>query len=187
MKIKEVIVVEGKDDTIRIKQAVQADTIETNGSAVSEETLRKIERANEKRGVIIFTDPDYPGQRIRTIISKRIPGCKHAFLSRTEAKGKENESLGIEHASNEAIQEALAAVKTEYKEPPGEAIAYQDLIDAGLIAGNGARKRREKLGILLRIGYCNGKQLYHRLTIFHVTEEEFRDAMEQVLQEENNE
>lgn len=41
MKIKEIIVVEGRDDTVAIKRAVDADTIETNGSAVNEETIEK--------------------------------------------------------------------------------------------------------------------------------------------------
>ncbi len=35
MKIKEIIVVEGKDDTTAVRQAVNADTIETNGSAIN--------------------------------------------------------------------------------------------------------------------------------------------------------
>lgn len=35
MKIKEIIVVEGKDDTAAVQRAVDADTIETNGSAPS--------------------------------------------------------------------------------------------------------------------------------------------------------
>ena len=34
MKINEFIVVEGKDDTERVKSAVDCDTIETNGSAI---------------------------------------------------------------------------------------------------------------------------------------------------------
>lgn len=34
MKINEFIVVEGKDDTERVKNAVDCDTIETNGSAL---------------------------------------------------------------------------------------------------------------------------------------------------------
>lgn len=186
MKIKEVIVVEGKDDTTRIKQAVDADTIETNGSAVSEETLVKIERAKEKRGVIIFTDPDYPGERIRKIISERIPGCKHAFIPKYEAKGKGQGSLGVEHASNHSIIKALQSLQTEYQQPFGEQITYQNLIDLGLVAGANARKRRERLGILLRIGYCNGKQLYKRLKVFCVTKKEFFLAMEKVLQEEKN-
>ena len=40
-KIKEIIVVEGKDDTVAIKRAVNADTIETNGSAVNESVLSR--------------------------------------------------------------------------------------------------------------------------------------------------
>lgn len=82
VKIKEVIVVEGRDDTAKVKQAVDADTIETNGSAIDNAILQQIKHAKEKRGVIIFTDPDYPGERIRRIIDERVPGCKHAFLDR---------------------------------------------------------------------------------------------------------
>lgn len=48
MKIKEIIVVEGKDDTVAIKRAVDADTIETNGSAINEETINKIRLAQKK-------------------------------------------------------------------------------------------------------------------------------------------
>ncbi|WP_425442097.1 toprim domain-containing protein, partial [Sediminibacillus massiliensis] len=53
-RIKEIIVVEGKDDTAKIKQAIDADTIETNGSAVNQEILDQIKHAQQKRGVIIF-------------------------------------------------------------------------------------------------------------------------------------
>lgn len=39
MQVKEVIVVEGRDDTQRIKLAVDADTIETNGSAIDRDVI----------------------------------------------------------------------------------------------------------------------------------------------------
>lgn len=54
MKIKEIIVVEGRDDTARIKLAVDADTIETNGSAIGDEVIRQIRLAQETRGVIVL-------------------------------------------------------------------------------------------------------------------------------------
>ena len=57
MKIKEIIVVEGKDDTVAIKRAVDADTIETNGSAIGDHVIEQVKLALQKRGVIIFTDP----------------------------------------------------------------------------------------------------------------------------------
>ena len=59
MKINEFIVVEGRDDTERVKTAVECDTIETNGSAINQDTLNVIRHAQETRGVIVLTDPDF--------------------------------------------------------------------------------------------------------------------------------
>lgn len=187
MKIKEIIVVEGKDDTVTIKRAVDADTIETNGSAVNEATIEKIQLAQQRRGVIVFTDPDFPGQRIRHIISEKVPDCKHAFLPKKEALAKNGKGLGIEHASPEAIREALKNVKQEIQEDYVEEIEWADLVHAGLIGGSQARKRREKLGLKLNIGYANGKQFHKRLKVFQITRDEFARALEKVLQEEPNE
>lgn len=185
-KVKEVIVVEGKDDTSKIKQAVDADTIETNGSAVNQATLTQIRHAREKRGVIIFTDPDFPGERIRHIVDQAVPGCKHAFLTKEEAKAKRDKGIGIEHASLSAIRQALESV---YELTPAyeSGISKEDLLVYGLLGGPKAKARRESLGKELRIGYTNGKQLLKRLSMFHITTEDFRHAMEKVVQEEKNE
>ncbi|WP_110114664.1 ribonuclease M5 [Bacillus sp. CGMCC 1.16541] len=185
MKIKEIIVVEGKDDTVAIQRAVNADTIETNGSAVSDETIEKIRLAQKKRGVIIFTDPDYPGQRIRNIITERVSGCKHAFLSKDEARPKSGKGIGVEHASLESIREALKAAQQEWINVEEE-ISKQDLLDVGLIGGTQAKERREKLGIVLKIGYANGKQLHKRLTMFQIPRAVFIEAIERINKEDVN-
>jgi|SRR5699024_6571675 len=184
MKIKEFIVVEGKDDTVTVKRAVNADTIETNGSAVDKEVIEKIKLAQATRGVIIFTDPDYPGQRIRSIISEQVPGCKHAFLPRKEAIAKRGKGLGVEHATPQAIREALENVYERIEEEFMSDITYDDLVIAGLIGGEKAKARREALGSILRIGYTNGKQLYKRLQMFHISIIQFEQAMRMILQEE---
>ncbi|WP_227397305.1 ribonuclease M5 [Jeotgalibacillus aurantiacus] len=186
MKLKEVIVVEGRDDTTAVKRAVDADTIETNGSAVSKSTLEKIRHAQEKRGVIILTDPDYPGQRIRQIVQEAVPGCRHAFIEKQDALRKKGRGLGVEHAAPEVIRQALkdAHVMTE---TPVEVITKEDLVTAGLIGGPKAKARREKLGAALKIGYVNGKQLYNRLMIFQISKEEFATALTRILQEEEHE
>ncbi len=185
MKIKEVIVVEGKDDTVAIKRAVDADTIETNGSAVNESVLQQIALAQERRGVIVLTDPDYPGERIRRIVSDRVPACKHAFLPKAEALSKKKDDLGVENASPEAIRYALKHAKVESLDHP-ELIEWQDLHAAGLIAGANAKKRRERLGALLHIGYANGRQFHKRLHKFRITVDEFARAVKQMLDEEKN-
>ncbi|WP_042353279.1 ribonuclease M5 [Bacillus massiliigorillae] len=185
MKIKEIIVVEGKDDTTAIKRALDADTIETNGSSIGDAVIEQVRLAQEKRGVIIFTDPDYPGERIRNIVSSKVPGCKHAFLPKAEARPKNGRGIGVEHASTEAIRLALKEAQV-LKEIFQEEISPQDLMDCGLIGGAGSKARREKLGIKLRIGYTNGKQLYNRLNMFQIPKEDFIQAMREIIQEEHD-
>lgn len=185
MKIKEIIVVEGKDDTTAIKRAVEADTIETNGSALNEETIEKIRLANEVRGVIIFTDPDFPGEKIRHEISRQVPGCKHAFLPKEEARGRHGRGLGVEHAEPEAIRNALKDAQLTNEEA-AEEITQEDLMDAGLIGGPGASEKRTRLGKILKIGYTNGKQLHKRLKMFQISGSQFADALKAIQQEDEN-
>ncbi|GIN93499.1 ribonuclease M5 [Siminovitchia terrae] len=183
MKIKEIIVVEGKDDTSAIQRALDADTIETNGSAISEETLEKIRLAHEKRGVIILTDPDFPGEKIRKTIIEHVPGCKHAFIDKKDARPKNGRGIGVEHASPEVIRLALKDAHLMVNTKT-EDITREDLIDAGLIGGTEAASRRGRLGELLKIGYTNGKQLHKRLMMFQISRQEFAEALEHVLREE---
>ncbi|MCP1143239.1 ribonuclease M5 [Lysinibacillus endophyticus] len=188
MDIQEIIVVEGKDDTTAIKRAVNADTIETNGSAISEETLRRIAHAQEKRGVIVFTDPDYPGRRIRAIIEQHVPGVKHAFLAKEKTIAKNGKGLGIEHASDNDIREALKNVYTPNTNATYESeITMDDLILARLIGHPQAKNRRKQLGEILNIGMTNGKQLHKRLAMFQITAKQFGKAVALINQEEHNE
>jgi ribonuclease M5 len=173
MKIKEVIVVEGRDDTAAIKRAVHADTIETGGSAINEATIRKIRLAQEKRGVIIFTDPDYQGERIRKIISRQVPGCKHAFIKQHE--GLKKGDIGVENASPEVIIRALSEVRTEMVEQAGE-VTFADMVAYRLTSGPDSKERRLRLGEKLGIGYANAKQLLHRLNAFQISRAEFIEA-----------
>lgn len=173
--IKEVIVVEGKSDTIAIRRAVEADTIETGGSAIPQDVLDRIKRAQEKRGVIVFTDPDYPGERIRKIISQAVPGCKHAFITREQGRGKRN--LGVEYASVEVIRKALQEVRTEATDLYKEEISFSDLIEAGLVGGASSGEKRQRLGEILGIGYANAKQIHKRLNQLQISKREFESAL----------
>ncbi|AMV60702.1 Ribonuclease M5 [Pediococcus damnosus] len=181
-KIKEVIVVEGKDDTVRINKAVNADTIETRGSAISEQTIDQIRRLQEERGVIVFTDPDFSGEKIRKTISAAVPDVKHAFLARKDAVPSKKGSLGVEHATPQAIRDALDKVYTEVSDAP-QTITRTDLLDANLIAGQHAKQRRMELCEILNIGYVNGKQLLKRLQLFQISDEDFQDAVSKLGQE----
>ncbi|KAB3537854.1 ribonuclease M5 [Alkaliphilus pronyensis] len=173
--IKEVIVVEGKDDVSAIKKAVAAETIITGGFALPPSVIKRIQTAMNNRGVIIFTDPDYAGEKIRKIISNKIPGCKHAFLSKDEATKGDN--IGIENASPQSIIRALSKVRYEVTEERNE-FTNADLVKNKLIGAKGSAERRNILGQALGIGYGNSKQLLNRLNNYGVTREEFEAAIE---------
>ncbi len=181
-KIKEVIVVEGKSDTKKIKLAVDADTIETQGLALEPETLELIAHAQETKGVIVFTDPDYPGETIRKEIARKVPGVKHAFITTNEGVPKYKGSLGIEHASIETIREALKGLYSVSEEDKAT-VSAKFLRDMGLTGGKASKQRRIRLGEELRIGYTNSKQLQKRLTMFGITEEEVEETMNQMKKE----
>ncbi|MCR8636095.1 MULTISPECIES: ribonuclease M5 [Paenibacillus] len=179
--IKEIIVVEGKDDTTAIKRAVEAETIETGGSAINKDIIKRIKLAQQRRGVIVLTDPDHAGERIRKIITAQVPGCKHAFITQENATSKGD--IGVENASVETIREALSNLRTDYESAESD-ITLDDLVAAGLIVHPQAASRRMAVGKVLGIGYCNGKQFYKRCRMFQITREEFAAAWRQLDKEE---
>lgn len=187
-KIKEIIVVEGKDDTYQIKKAVNADTFETNGSALSSEDIERLKQLQKKRGLIVFTDPDFNGERVRKMIQAAIPEAKHAFINRGQGVPENaGGSLGVEHASTADIQEALQHLLTPREDEQQDTFTMQDLRGARLTSGPLAAHRRERLGELLQIGYGNGKQTLKRLNLFQITPAEFIAAIKQINQEEQDE
>ncbi len=65
-----------------VKRALDAELITTGGFGFPKGTMERIKSAQERRGVIIFTDPDFAGEKIRKKIAAEVPGCKHAFFTK---------------------------------------------------------------------------------------------------------
>ncbi|WP_125579458.1 ribonuclease M5 [Lacticaseibacillus suibinensis] len=184
MTFKQIIVVEGRDDTKRLTETFgPIDTIETRGSAIDEATLALIKKAQASRGVIVLTDPDFPGEKIRKTISRAVPGVTHAFLPVAAAVPDHKGSLGVEHASPAALREALSHLVVEVPDAPVQ-IPRAVLEAQGLIGGPAARHRRERLGELLHIGYTNGKQLQKRLAQFRISDSDFATAVKTINAED---
>jgi ribonuclease M5 len=173
--IKEVLVVEGKMDVAAIHKAVEADCIITGGFSLQEWTLANIDQAYKKRGIIILTDPDSAGERIRKFLAKRFPEAKHAFVPRDEATA--NDDIGVEQASPASIRKALAKVRTPDWNPV-PVFSSTDLITAGLSGTAEASGRRAWLGAVLGIGCANAKTFLLRLNHYGVTRQEFEDALQ---------
>lgn len=175
--LKEVLVVEGKSDTAAIRRALEADTIETGGFTLAPSTLKKIEAAYNKRGIIILTDPDGAGNRIRRFLTERFPEAGQAFIPRIDATA--NGDVGVEQASPAAILAALDKVRHHEFNPAFE-FTERDLMMNGLSGGSMASARRDKMAALLGIGYGNAKTFLQRLNTYGVTRAEFDAALKEL-------
>lgn len=174
IKIKEVIVVEGRDDERAIKNAVDAEVIITSGWGLNAKIIKRIIEAEKRCGVIIFTDPDTAGERIREKLVAILKNPKHSFLPRDQAMCGDN--VGIENATSESIIEALRKTRAELREYE-ETFTNSDLIKHHLSGCQDSSFRRDILGKELGLGYGNGKQFLKRLNKYGVKREEFEDAL----------
>ena len=166
--IKEVIVVEGVNDTKRLQSFFEVDTIETHGMGLKKDTIELIRQLHEKRGVILFLDPDTPGEKIRRRLNEEIDGLKNAFVMKEDARTKKK--VGIEHASKEVLEEALGNLIT-YADR-SESLSSAQFYELGLMGSADSAQKREKVARHFHLGHCNGKTLLKRINMSGLTYED---------------
>lgn len=182
--IKEIIVVEGKADISAVKRAVDAEVIATSGLGINDDIIKIIKKASKNRGIIILTDPDYPGKKIRNILAAEIENCKHAFIPRDKAN--KNGNIGVENASPQEIREAIKNAKAELSDAKEE-FTKRDMIFYDLVGNDNASKRRGLVGDKIGIGYCSAKQFLKRLNSFGISREQLEEAIRSIESDENKE
>ncbi len=164
----EIIVCEGIHDEERLKSFFPGvETISVNGSEISQKTKDALVKLSKSRKLILFFDPDYPGQRIRSIIGNLIPEASHAFILKKDGISKNKKKVGIEHASKEVIEAALKNKLTCSNK--NNLLSSKDLFNARLIGYDDSKKRREILCCKLHIDNPNGKTLLSRLNMLGLT------------------
>ena len=155
VKIREAIVVEGRYDKNTLSQIVDAPILETSGFGIfkDKKQMSLLRQVAQKRGLIVFTDPDGAGFVIRNHIKSAIEPkyLKHAYIPdimgkerRKKTAGKEGK-LGVEGVSREIILEALrrAGATIEGEEVSAQRqITKQDLMELGLSGGADASAKR---------------------------------------------
>lgn len=182
-----IIVVEGRDDTKRLIEAFGPliRTVETNGSAVSRSVIARIQALAKEYPIIIFTDPDYQGERIRRIVAEAVPQARHAYLTQSEAYKNERSSLGIEHASPKIIRQAIANVP---EITLGEALVTKvplaKLAELGL-TGAGAKRLRERVAAHFHLGHVNAKTLQRQLQRYGIDSEKLIAYIEKEMRNEH--
>ena len=163
LKLKEVLLVEGKYDAARLHNLVEGTVLTTDGFRVMKDRALQtmLKRLGRAQGLIILTDSDAAGFKIRHFVTGLV-GAEYVLQayvpatpgkeSRKEVPGKEG-LLGVEGVSDEIILQSLQdALKSRpssaaVTDTVPQAITYTDLYEWGISGtANSAERRR----ILLR-------------------------------------
>ena len=128
IKIKEVVIVEGRYDKIKLSSIIDALIIETNGFGIfkDKEKMELIRRLAPERGILILTDSDSAGFKIRSYIGGSVPRelVKHAYIPDIYGKEKRKTAyskemkLGVEGVDKDVILNALRAAGVTAGEAP---------------------------------------------------------------------
>ena len=193
IKIERVVIVEGRYDKIKLSSVIDGIIIETDGFGIfnNKEKQKLIRKLAETKGLLILTDSDSAGFKIRSFIRGIVPAeqIKHAYIPDIFGKEKrKNEpskegKLGVEGVKVQVIIEALQKAgvlceeteKTERRE-----ITKLDLFEDGLSGKPDSDALRKKLLKHLDLPErLTSNALVQILNTF-LTFEEYKTAIEEI-------
>lgn len=159
LKIKEVILVEGRYDKNTLSQVVDAVIIECGGFSVFNDRQKQklLRTVAQRQGLIVLTDSDPAGFVIRNFIRSCVDPSlvKHAYVPEIEGKErrKKNASkaglLGVEGMRPQQLEQALlragATLDGQSDTEAGERISKADMYRMGLSGREGSAEKRAQL------------------------------------------
>lgn len=180
------IIVEGRYDKARLSGIIDALIITTDGFGIfsSKEKQILIKKIAREKGILILTDSDAAGFKIRNFLKNIAPAdtVTHAYIPDIYGKEKRKENpskegkLGVEGIDNSLLIKALldsGLFSEKNEESQRRQITNSDLFEYGLSGReNSADKRRKLLCSIGLPARLTGKNLLSVLNTF-MTYEEF--------------
>lgn len=155
LHLEQAIIVEGKYDKIKLNSIIDGVIITTNGFSVikDKEKIELIRYFAKKKGIIILTDSDSAGFKIRNYIKGAVKDGKITNVYIPDVFGKEKRKtapskegkLGVEGIDKGILLKAfekagiLSSETTEKRDP----ITKIDLYEAGLTGGKNSSEKRK--------------------------------------------
>lgn len=154
-----VLVVEGKYDAARLSHLTDAMILLTDGFGIYKDKKRQqlLKALAKKNGLILFTDSDAAGFRIRTYITGLV-GAENvvqayvppSWQGKAEAQPGKEGLLGVEGVDDaivlQCLRDALGAeAGVAPARPEGRQITYTDLYNWGLSGTPGSAERKYQL------------------------------------------
>lgn len=163
IKLNETIVVEGRYDKARLANLFDAPILETGGFGIfkDQQRLALLRRLAMGGGIVLLTDPDRAGFKIRSYIAGAIPQGRVVHVYIPDLYGKESRKaapsaegkLGVEGVPDEVILQAFdqAGLLGRPCARPQRPITKLDLYEDGLSGGEGSAEKRRALCAALHL------------------------------------
>ena len=160
-----VLIVEGKSDVAFLSSFIDTYYFITNGYDISQEKLDFLKRVSKVNKLIVFTDPDDAGEKIKNSIINQINGVFDAKITKNSRKNYKKQ--GVAEAYKEEI---LNALKDHIVDGKLTRVNY-DLANLISLNKNPEEKREE---IINKYGLIKGnnKSLENQLNMLKITKEE---------------
>ncbi len=156
IKLNQAVIVEGKYDKIKLSSLLDAVIITTDGFAIykDKEKTELIRTLASTCGIVILTDSDTAGLRIRNHIKGCCKGGKITNVFVPQIKGKEKRKLnpsaegylGVEGISADILRDALlkAGVTAENCNKE-DFLTKADMMEDGMAGFPGSAEKRRKV------------------------------------------
>ena len=191
IKIKEAIVVEGKYDRIKLSNLFDTVIITTDGFDIYRnkgkmEMLRNIARTN---GVIILTDSDAAGLRIRNYIINCLGDIpvKNVYIPQIEGKERRKNTaskegfLGVEGIRDDIIVDAVMSM-TSASSDIRKKITKYDFYCLGLTGGKNSAALRAELAKTMKLpAKISANRLLETANVFY-SRKEFEELVYNIKQ-----
>lgn len=155
--LEQAVIVEGKYDKIKLSSIIDAVIITTNGFSVikNKEKLEIIRFYAANKGIIILTDSDSAGFKIRNFIKGAVKNGKITNVYIPDIFGKEKRKsapskegkLGVEGIDKDILIKAFekAGITSSESAVRAEPVTKLDLYEAGLSGGENSSDKRSIL------------------------------------------
>lgn len=199
IKLEQAVIVEGKYDKIKLSSFLDALIIETDGFGIfkDREKQRLIRRLADEKGIIIMTDSDSAGFKIRSFLGGSIPKDKITHVYIPDIFGKERRKtepskegkLGVEGVPIEIISDALSKAGvtcTLNEKEKNREITNIDLYELGLSGGADSKSKREKLLRYLSLPTRLSTSSFVKVLNTFTTYDEFIEKVQACFSQEGN-
>ena len=193
IKIKEAVIVEGKYDKIKLSAIIDTVIIETDGFAVfkDKEKQKFIRFLAEKRGIIIMTDSDSAGFKIRNFINgiTKSENIKNVYIPDIYGKEKRKTEmskegkLGVEGMKPEIILSALkkaGVLCDENEKTECHKITHTDFFEDGISGGANSSEIRKALAKQLDLPERISSSALLKIINVYMTYDEYKEAVKTV-------